>query len=85
MSGNEAKTRKDIIDKRLQIAGWNVNDFTHVVEEFDISVQLRKGVDESTIKSYSKKLKHYYLFGKCNTALFVTKGILCLNIKPFIV
>ena len=44
MSGNEAKTRKDIIDKRLLVAGWNVSDHTQVVEEFDIDVQVRLGV-----------------------------------------
>ena len=47
MSGNEAKTRKDIIDKRLQVAGWNVSDHTQVVEEFDIDVRPRLGVQGS--------------------------------------
>ncbi len=46
MLGNEAKTRKAIIDKRLQIAGWNVNDHTQVVEEFDINVFLHGVVNE---------------------------------------
>jgi len=44
MSCNEEKTRKDIIDKRLQIAGWNVNDLTQAVGEFDIDVQVREGL-----------------------------------------
>ena len=35
---NEAETRKDIIDKRLKLAGWNVNDRSQVIEEFDIIV-----------------------------------------------
>ena len=48
MSGNEAKTRKDIIDKRLQVAGWNVSDHTQVVEEFDISVPLPDGVSPAS-------------------------------------
>ena len=46
MSGNEAKTRKDIIDKRLQVAGWNVSDHTQVVEEFDIDVRPLLGVHQ---------------------------------------
>ncbi len=53
MSGNEAKTRKDIIDKRLQVAGWNVSDHTQVVEEFDIDVRLRLGVVSEPQTKYS--------------------------------
>jgi type I site-specific restriction endonuclease len=62
MSGNEAKTRKEIIDKRLQVTGWNVNDHTQVVEKFDIDVRHRLGVQlirasksyESNIASLSQ-------------------------------
>ena len=32
----EAKTRKTLIDIQLAQAGWNVNDHTQVIEEFDI-------------------------------------------------
>lgn len=35
---NEKRTRKEIIDKRLQEAGWNVSDRSQVIEEFDIIV-----------------------------------------------
>ena len=44
MSGNEAKTRKDIIDNQWLVAGWNVSDHTLVVEGFDIDVRVRLGV-----------------------------------------
>jgi len=35
---NEKQTRKEIIDHRLKQAGWNVNDRTQVIVEFDIVV-----------------------------------------------
>lgn len=44
MSGKETITRKDIIDKRLQTAGWNVSKHTQVVDGFDIDVRVRLGV-----------------------------------------
>jgi len=36
MSLSESQTRKEIIDKRLARAGWNVNDPSQVIEELDI-------------------------------------------------
>ena len=44
MSGYEAKTKKNIMDKHLQVAECNVSAHTQVVEEFDIDVRLRLGV-----------------------------------------
>ena len=38
MPKNEAQTRKEIIDNRLKKAGWDVEDPTQVIEEFDIEV-----------------------------------------------
>ena len=35
---DEAQTRQQIIDGKLQDAGWNVNDITQVVEEFVVDV-----------------------------------------------
>ena len=43
---NEANTRRDLIDKSLLQAGWNVNDQTQVIIEFDINVALHDGVSE---------------------------------------
>lgn len=37
---NEAKTRKELIDKYLHQAGWNINDQTQVITEFGINVGL---------------------------------------------
>jgi len=38
MDLNEAQTRRRIIDKRLALAGWNVLDPAHVVQELDIDL-----------------------------------------------
>ena len=35
---NESKTRKELIDRQLKEAGWDVDDMTQVVQEFDIIV-----------------------------------------------
>jgi type I restriction enzyme, R subunit len=34
----ETLTRKEIIDNRLKLAGWNVADRSQVIEEYDIAV-----------------------------------------------
>lgn len=36
---NEASTRKDMIDRRLALAGWNVADRSQVVQEFPIAAR----------------------------------------------
>ena len=75
MSGNEAKTRKDIIDKRLQVAGWNVSDHTQVVEEFDIDVRHRLGVVSEPQTKYSgHQFSDYVLLGKDGKPLAVVEA-----------
>ena len=36
----EKETRQDIIDKKLFQAGWNVNDRTQVIEEFELLAKM---------------------------------------------
>jgi len=43
---NEAETRKELIDKKLKLAGWDVNNLTQVITEFDIPVALPSIYDE---------------------------------------
>ncbi|HTA63222.1 MAG TPA: DEAD/DEAH box helicase family protein [Bacteroidia bacterium] len=74
MSGNEAKTRKEIIDKRLQVAGWNVSDHTQVVEEFDIDVRPRLGVEEPLTKYSGHQFSDYVLLGKDGKPLAVVEA-----------
>lgn len=39
MDLNEAQTRALYIDKQLALAGWNVKDRTHVIEELGIHLR----------------------------------------------
>jgi len=46
MTRNEAQTRKEIIDKRLNLSGWDVENFQQVTQELDIWTGLPQGVRE---------------------------------------
>jgi type I restriction enzyme, R subunit len=43
----ESQTRKELIDKKLAAAGWDLSNLTQVVEEFDIEIGLEEGVAEA--------------------------------------
>ena len=60
----ESHTRKEIIDKRLKEAGWNIFDHTQVIEEYDISVPLPEGVSEPLTKYQGHQYSDYVLLGK---------------------
>ncbi|OQA11304.1 MAG: hypothetical protein BWY65_00052 [Firmicutes bacterium ADurb.Bin373] len=64
MSRTEAQIRKELIDVKLREAGWNVNDRTHVIEEFDIVVGLPEGVYEARTKYDGRQFSDYVLLGK---------------------
>jgi type I restriction enzyme R subunit len=74
MSSNESKTRKDIINKRLHAAGWNINDHTQVIEEFDIDVKSRLGVEEPQSKYQGHQFSDYVLLGKDGKPLAVVEA-----------
>lgn len=71
---NEKHTRKEIIDIRLKQAGWNVNDATQVVEEFDIQVPLPDGVNEPRTKYEGHQYSDYVLLGKDGKPLAVVEA-----------
>lgn len=71
---NEKHTRKEIIDIRLQTAGWNVNDVTQVIEEFDIAVPLPYGVDEPRTQYEGHQFSDYVLLGKDGKPLAVVEA-----------
>jgi type I restriction enzyme R subunit len=71
---NEQHTRKEIIDKRLQIAGWNVADPTQVIEEFDIEVGLPDEVHEPLTPYQGHQFSDYVLLGKDGKALAVVEA-----------
>ena len=60
----EKQTRKEIIDKQLEKAGWNINDPTQVVEEYDIQVDLTKGVREPPGPYQGHQFSDYVLLGR---------------------
>lgn len=71
---NEAKTRKELIDKQLQEAGWNINDQTQVGIEYDISVGLPDGVNEPQTPYQGHQYSDYVLYGKDGKVLAVVEA-----------
>jgi type I restriction enzyme R subunit len=71
---NEAQTRKEIIDKQLQEAGWNINDQTQVISEFDIKVDLPDGVSEPLTPYQGHQFSDYVLLGKNGKPLAVVEA-----------
>jgi len=70
---NENLTRKEIIDKRLKQAGWNVTDRTQVLEEFDILVDLNL-IKEGTTPYSGHQYSDYVLLGKDGKPLAVVEA-----------
>ena len=60
---NEAKTRQEIIDKRLKKAGWDVDNPSQVTSELDIWVGLPEGVTESEHEHQGFQYADYALLG----------------------
>jgi type I site-specific restriction endonuclease len=60
---SEAKTRQEIIDKRLKKAGWNVNDPNQVTAELDIWVGLPEGTTKPEHEHQGFQYADYALLG----------------------
>ncbi|MFH1674495.1 MAG: DEAD/DEAH box helicase family protein [Pseudomonadota bacterium] len=71
---SEKETRKEIIDKRLLQAGWNVSDRAQVIEEFDIDVGLPPGVKEPLTPYGGHQFSDYVLLGKDGKPLAVVEA-----------
>ncbi len=71
---NEKQTRKELIDKKLLEAGWNVNDPTQVALEFDILVDLPEGVKEARSQYEGHQFSDYVLLGKDGRPLAVVEA-----------
>ncbi|MCP5448417.1 MAG: DEAD/DEAH box helicase family protein [Chromatiaceae bacterium] len=74
MTQTETQTRKELIDKQLQFAGWDLNDRTQVVEEFDIKVGLPEGIQEPRTKYEGHQFSDYVLMGKNGKPLAVVEA-----------
>ncbi len=70
----EQQTRAELIDKHLEKAGWNVNDPTRVVREFDILVDLLEGVAEALTPYQGHQFSDYVLLGKNGKPLAVVEA-----------
>lgn len=70
----EAETRKNIIDKKLKEAGWDVNNRSQVRLEYDISVPLPAGVSEARTKYEGHQFSDYVLLGKDGKPIAVVEA-----------
>lgn len=73
MATNEQHTRKEIIDKRLAESGWNINDSTQVVLEYDIVVDANL-VREAATPYAGHQYSDYVLLGKDGKPLAVVEA-----------
>ena len=74
MNQTEAQTPKEIIDKLLVSSGWDIDDPTRVVREFDISVDLPEGVSEPQTPYQGHQCSDYVLLGKDGKPLAVVEA-----------
>jgi type I site-specific restriction endonuclease len=76
----EQITRKELIDLRLKKAGWNVGDFSQVVEEFNVKTDAKSFAEPYV--PYGNQFIDYVLLGKDGKPLanakdpFVTEKLL---------
>ncbi len=70
----EKETRQDIIDKKLFQAGWDVNDRTQVIEEFEIEVEPRNEAREPSSPYHNLQFSDYVLLGKDAKPLAVVEA-----------
>ncbi|GMQ83774.1 MAG: hypothetical protein BMS9Abin06_0515 [Gammaproteobacteria bacterium] len=74
MTHTEAQTRKEIIDKQLQAAGWDVHNASQVIEEFDIKVDLPDRIQEPRTQYEGHQFSDYVLLGKDGKPLAVVEA-----------
>lgn len=61
---SEAQTRKEHIDAKLFVAGWDVNNLAQVVKEFDISVPSIDRIAEERAAYAGHQYSDYVLLGR---------------------
>ncbi|MGM1070050.1 type I restriction endonuclease subunit R [Enterobacter bugandensis] len=74
MQSSEKETRIAVIDSQLCIAGWDVQDPTKVVQEFDILTNQSEGVAEPHQKYGGHQYSDYVLLGKDGKPLAVVEA-----------
>lgn len=74
MTKNEAQTRKQIIDKRLSLSGWDIKNPLQVTEELDIWVGLPAGVREPETPYQGYLFADYALLGSSGKPLAIVEA-----------
>lgn len=74
MTKSEAQTRSELIDKHLELSGWNVDDPTQVVSEFDILTSRPEGISEPRTPYEGHQFSDYVLLGKDRKPLAVVEA-----------
>lgn len=74
MTGSEKQTRTKLIDKQLLLAGWNIEDPTSVIQEYDIITELPDGDAELCSKYKGHQFSDYVLIGKDGKPLAVVEA-----------
>lgn len=70
----EAGTRKELIDKKLKDAGWDVNNLSQVSKEFDITVPLPEGISDPRTPYEGHQFSDYVLLGRDAKPLAVVEA-----------
>jgi type I site-specific restriction endonuclease len=60
---DEAATRKQLIDKQLEAAGWNISDYNQVIAEPEYKITLPDGKHYTTVTTrpthrFSRAFQH---------------------------
>ena len=71
---NESHTRKEIIDKRLLEAGWDVTNKIQVVEEYKLIVDTGNLIAEPESSYTTKQFSDYVLLGQDGKPLAVVEA-----------
>jgi type I restriction enzyme R subunit len=74
MTQTEAETRENLINGWLKAAGWNVNNLSQVIQEFDIQIDMPEGVQEARTQYEGHQFSDYVLLGKDGKALAVVEA-----------
>jgi len=74
MTNTENQTRKEIIDKQLLAAGWDITDCTQVIEEFDIKVAISESIHEDISEYSAHQFSDYALLSRDGKPLAVIEA-----------
>ena len=74
MTQTETETRAKLIDEWLKASGWDVNNLSQVIQEFDIQVDMSECVQEARRQYAGHQFSDYVLLGKDGKAIAVVEA-----------